>query len=153
MGTAQVSRPKQKIALVFVGAYDLLAELLIPARGSRLRALDTWIGLSPVRCPRLARARDRLYCVFIAFRRLTLRNLGEPLNNRAFTLLLGSASCGNRPVHRATHRSSISFVVLGLSLGFARLASLVVLGTSPARGATSQSTPYGRLIEHAHRAV
>ena len=34
--------------------------------------------------------------------RLTSRNLGEPVNNRPFTLLLGSTSCGNRPVRRAT---------------------------------------------------
>ena len=33
--------------------------------------------------------------------RLTSRNLGEPVNNRPFTLLLGSTSCGNRPVRRA----------------------------------------------------
>jgi hypothetical protein len=33
--------------------------------------------------------------------RLTSRNLGEPINNRPFTLLLGSTSCGNRPVRRA----------------------------------------------------
>ena len=45
--------------------------------------------------------------------RLTSRNLGEPVNNRPFTLLLGSTSCGNRPVRRANpinnlrvHRSS-----------------------------------------------
>ena len=31
------------------------------------------------------------------------RNLGEPVKNRPFTLLLGSASCGNRPVRRANH--------------------------------------------------
>jgi hypothetical protein len=29
------------------------------------------------------------------------RNLGEPVNNRPFTRLLGSTSCGNRPVRRA----------------------------------------------------
>jgi hypothetical protein len=29
---------------------------------------------------------------------LTSRNPGEPVNNRPFTLLLGSTSCGNRPV-------------------------------------------------------
>jgi hypothetical protein len=29
------------------------------------------------------------------------RNLGEPINNRPFTRLLGSTSCGNRPVRRA----------------------------------------------------
>jgi thiol-disulfide isomerase/thioredoxin len=33
--------------------------------------------------------------------RLTSRNLGEPFNNRPFTPLLGSTSCGNRPVRRA----------------------------------------------------
>jgi hypothetical protein len=56
--------------------------------------------------------------------RLTSRNLGEPVNNRPFTLLLGSTSCGNRPVRRATHFDFSSFVVLWLSslapcLGFA----------------------------------
>ena len=33
--------------------------------------------------------------------RLTSRNLDEPVNNRPFTRLLGSTSCGNRPVRRA----------------------------------------------------
>ena len=33
---------------------------------------------------------------------LTSRNLGEPVNNRPFTLLLGSTSCGQRPVRRAS---------------------------------------------------
>ena len=34
--------------------------------------------------------------------RLTSRNLGEPGNARPFTLLLGSTSCGHRPVRRAS---------------------------------------------------
>jgi hypothetical protein len=34
--------------------------------------------------------------------RLTSRNLGEPVNNRPFTLLLGSTSCENRPARRAS---------------------------------------------------
>jgi len=29
------------------------------------------------------------------------RNLGKPINNGPFTLLLGLTSCGNRPVRRA----------------------------------------------------
>lgn len=37
----------------------------------------------------------------VAHSRLTSRNLGEPVNNRRFTLLLGSTSCGNRPERRA----------------------------------------------------
>ena len=39
--------------------------------------------------------------------RLTSRNLGEPVNNWPFTLLLGSTSCGNRPVRRASSVRSI----------------------------------------------
>jgi hypothetical protein len=45
---------------------------------------------------------------------LTSRNLGEPVNNRPFTLLLGSTSCGNRPVRRAkSARSARVFVSPG----------------------------------------
>ena len=35
------------------------------------------------------------------------RNPGEPIKNRPFTPLLGSTSCGNRPVRRATPVKSI----------------------------------------------
>ena len=36
------------------------------------------------------------------------RNLGEPVNNRPFTLLLGSTSCGNRPVRRANSLANLT---------------------------------------------
>ena len=42
--------------------------------------------------------------------RLTSRNLGEPVNNRPFTLLLGSTSCGNRPVRRASSVRSMKSI-------------------------------------------
>ena len=53
---------------------------------------------------------------------------------QSIRLLTGGLLVRVQPEEPLT-RSSISLVVLGLALGFARLASLVVLGTSPARGA------------------
>src|SRR3954468_16674631 len=55
--------------------------------------------------PRLSRAHGRWAS---AGRRLTARNLSEPVDNWPFTLLLGSTSCGNRPVRRANPSRDIS---------------------------------------------
>jgi hypothetical protein len=49
--------------------------------------------------------------------RLTSRNPGEPVNNRPFTLLLGSTSCGNRPVRRATSTVLNPFAAASKELG------------------------------------
>ena len=44
--------------------------------------------------------------------RLTSRNPGEPVNNSPFTLLLGSTSCGNRPVRRGgSYEPSLSLPI------------------------------------------
>jgi hypothetical protein len=45
---------------------------------------------------------DALAAKKAASSRLTSRNLGESADNRPFTPLLESTSCGNRPVRRAT---------------------------------------------------
>jgi hypothetical protein len=58
---------------------------------------------------------------------VTSRNLGEPLNNRPFTPLLESTSCGNRPVRRASSVTPLKSIAYRCDVLAERLSPCVAV--------------------------